>query len=1043
MTLSPISRRSYLFILLFCASLLAAAFTSRAQEDARPKLTVQNGHTLGLTDVAYSPDGSVAATAGRDGQVKLWETKNYFLLDTLEGYQGESSEIIFSPDGRLLATCGYEELKIWQVQTGRLIHDLGNETKGICSMSFSPDGRLLASIGDNDSYDPIKIWDVLSGSLVNDFGKEANFYSLGFALDGKALVTGGGKKINVWTVPDGNLLHSFDAPDWASPLVIHPGGRTFVIGGTNVSHDTTVTLWDVERGAPRTLFTSSDEDANLQDMAFSPDGKILAVGYWANSNELIPRLELRNSDTGRLIRAIQTEWSMGVSSLAFSHDGKRIMTACTNPGLMWGNTIAYVWDASSGEHLDNTVYGMDESDLLAASPDGKLIARSAWRSLQILDAERVELVRILRWQTEDAPAGMAFSHDGKRLASVSPEGGGKVWSTTDGSLIKTFGAKADGLLSVAYSHDGRQIAAGGAGNVVQLIDAESGSTVKRLSVPRLAPSAASASFVPAGFAQEEQGPGVYITSLAYSPDGRTLAVGSDTSSPQEDIASGATPRGRPAAHAVVPAGFQRREPHYARLSLWDARRGALIRTLGGEAPAVSSILFGPDGDTFYVGYYDKLIRVWSVKSEEPLITRRDGTYGTTLALSPDGKMLASLSSDNGAIRLRSASDGSVIRQISGHSNGAESFVFARGGRTLVSVGGDATTKFWSVENGRLLATYVSKTCSEKCSEWISFTPDGYYDASKGGAWGVRWRVGNKLYDESQYRQFNRPDLIAARLDDSDASPAAAAASSSSSNGAGTAGLTPEIENKLWERMPAKQYHALIIGNNDYRYISPLKTAVNDAVAVEKVLREMYGFKTKLLRDADRTQILAAINEYRLKLGDDANLLIYYAGHGDYVEKMRKAYWWPVDAKSTDSTNWISADDISDNLRGMDAKHVLVISDSCFSGQLRKGDIAGTSALTLSEKKLREMMYGTSRTLIASGSNEPVVDDEGNGHSIFANALLRGLKDIEANVFTAYDLFYMEVLPKGAASKRQTPQYDRLYSAGHNDGDFVFFKNRIQ
>lgn len=151
----------------------------------------------------------------------------------------------------------------------------------------------------------------------------------------------------------------------------------------------------------------------------------------------------------------------------------------------------------------------------------------------------------------------------------------------------------------------------------------------------------------------------------------------------------------------------------------------------------------------------------------------------------------------------------------------------------------------------------------------------------------------------------------------------------------------------------------------------------------------------------------------------------------------------MDARGTDSTNWISADDISDNLRGMKAKHVLVISDSCYSGQLAKGHMVGTSALSESEKKLRDSLYGTSRTLITSGSNEPVVNDEGNGHSVFANALLRPLDEVEPNVFTAYSLFYKEILPQGAVSKRQTPQYDRLYSAGHLDGDFVFFKKRVQ
>ncbi|HKU75804.1 MAG TPA: caspase family protein [Pyrinomonadaceae bacterium] len=1036
MTLKTISRRINLFTLLLGAATITAAFTYAPQDDSRPKLAIQNGHTRGITDIAYSPDGSVVATAARDGQVKLWETKNFLLLDTLEGRKGESLDLSFSPDGRFLATCGFEELKIWLVRTGSLIHDL-QKNKGSCAISFSPDGRLLASIdGGNDSYDPIKLWDVLRGSLVRDFGERSKVSTLGFALEGKALVTGGDDKIKIWMISDGKLLRSFDAPDGTNPLVIHPGGRTFVTGGGNKSYDSTVTLWDVESGMLRNLLSSSDSTASLQDLAFSPDGRILAVGFWANSSELIPRLELRNPSTGRLIRTIQTEYSMGVSSLAFSPDGKRIITACTNPGWDWGNTVGFVWDVNSGEHLDNIVDGMDEADLLAISPDGKFIARSGWRSLQILDAERAEPIRILPWPTEDAPAGIAFSPDGKRLASVSPKSGGKIWSTSEGSLIKTFGAETDGLLSVTYSPDGQQLAAGGAGNVVQLIDAGSGATLKKLSVPRLRASVVAWSFLPAGFADDQE-PEVYITSLAFSPDSRMLAIGGNRSSPRGELAFGVTRRGYLVSDAIVPASFQKREPPYAGLSLWDARRGTLIRTYGEEPPAVKSILFRPDGEAFFVGYQE-LIRVLSVRSEIPLISRKDDEYVTALALSPDGKLLAS-ATGNGAIRLRSANDGSVIRESSGHSNGTTSLVFARGGRNLVSVGEDATTRFWSVEGGKLLVTFVSKTCSEKCSEWVSFTPEGYYYASTGGKWGVRWRLGNMLEEESRYRQFYRPDVIAARLVNSEALPSVASAPAIHNTG----GLGLEVERGLWARMPAKQFHALIIGNNDYRYLSPLKTAVRDAEAVEKVLREEYGFKTKLLRDTDRTQIMAAINEYRELLREDSNLLIYYAGHGDYVEKMRKAYWWPVDAKSNNSTNWISADDISDNLRGMDAKHVLIISDSCYSGEFPRGEIIGTYISSESENKLRDMIRGTSRTLIASGSDEPVIDDEGNGHSVFANALLRSLTDLESNIFSAYDLFYRGILPNGAGSKRQTPLYWRLYNAGHDSGDFVFVRKRIQ
>ena len=91
------------------------------------------------------------------------------------------------------------------------------------------------------------------------------------------------------------------------------------------------------------------------------------------------------------------------------------------------------------------------------------------------------------------------------------------------------------------------------------------------------------------------------------------------------------------------------------------------------------------------------------------------------------------------------------------------------------------------------------------------------------------------------------------------------------------------------------YYALIIGNNEYRYVPKLQTAVNDATAVEKVLRETFGFQTQLLVNADRDQILSALIDYRRTLDENANLLIYYAGHGHYDRDEGKAYWIPVDA----------------------------------------------------------------------------------------------------------------------------------------------------
>jgi len=125
------------------------------------------------------------------------------------------------------------------------------------------------------------------------------------------------------------------------------------------------------------------------------------------------------------------------------------------------------------------------------------------------------------------------------------------------------------------------------------------------------------------------------------------------------------------------------------------------------------------------------------------------------------------------------------------------------------------------------------------------------------------------------------------------------------------------------------YYALVIGNDDYVSLPKLKTAAADAREVERVLRESYGFQTKLLLNATRGQIVAALSAYRRELSADANLVIYYAGHVYNDKDADKAYWLPVDATIDDVSNWIIADEITTGIRVIPARHVLVIADSCY------------------------------------------------------------------------------------------------------------------
>ena len=240
---------------------------------------------------------------------------------------------------------------------------------------------------------------------------------------------------------------------------------------------------------------------------------------------------------------------------------------------------------------------------------------------------------------------------------------------------------------------------------------------------------------------------------------------------------------------------------------------------------------------------------------------------------------------------------------------------------------------------------------------------------------------------------------------------------------------------------ASRSYALVIGNNAYRQLPKLQTAENDAREVEKLLRENYGFRTKLLLNATRQQIVGALGAYRRDLGPEDKLLIYYAGHGYNDVDAGRAYWLPVDSSREDNSNWISADDITAGTKVIPARHVLVISDSCYSGTLTRGIGEMLPRPSDRDQFLRKMSAGRSRTLMASGGNEPVADGGGGRHSVFANALLRGLremsKDTGKDQFTAAELFRGYIEERVAGSAQQTPEYNPLRNSGHESGDFVF------
>jgi uncharacterized caspase-like protein len=235
-----------------------------------------------------------------------------------------------------------------------------------------------------------------------------------------------------------------------------------------------------------------------------------------------------------------------------------------------------------------------------------------------------------------------------------------------------------------------------------------------------------------------------------------------------------------------------------------------------------------------------------------------------------------------------------------------------------------------------------------------------------------------------------------------------------------------------------EYHALVIGNNAYGSLAKLNTAVRDAKIVGELLQNSYGFNTRVLLNADRDDILDAFNQLRQGLSERDNLLIYYAGHGHIDTDADRGYWLPVDADPSLNSNWLSNADVTDVLKAIHAKRVMVVADSCYSGTLTRSTPRGVKVEPRNQDFIARMLGKTSRTVLASGGLEPVVDSGGSGHSVFAKAFLDALRD-NKGVMDGMQL-YAYVREQVRLNAPQTPEYSNIRLAGHEvGGDFLFVR----
>jgi WD40 repeat protein len=558
---------------------------------------------------------------------------------TLTGHGTRVLSASYSPDGKHLATIGDDGTTIvWDATTGEEVQRLPGTTipsdfVSAQRIAYSPDGQRLAACDNHQ----VKIYDAATYELLHTLnGHEADMTAVAFSRDGARIAAGGlDGTVYVWdTLTGDSVLELAGHTDAVEDLTFSHDGKWLV----TASDDATMKFWDAATG--NLLRDYSDFTGEVTSAEFSPDGtRFVFIGDESH----VWQIDFNTVDGATTITSHEV-LTIPEGACVFSPDGTQLAGLGTSTT---GNAVK-LWDAATGKELLT------------------LNGHTGW------------------------VMGVAFSPDGKRLASTSLDGTVRIWSLTPGQEALTVAAQGAGYgTRVAYNPNEQEFATNGGDGTATIWNTATGE-------PRLT-------------LREHT---LEVLNVAFSPDGQRFATGSldataivwDTASGQKLLTLSGHEIGvrdiafSPDGSRIATGGFDNTA------SVWDAATGKQLLKITDHDGLVLGVAFSPDGTRFATSSTDATAKVRDVKTGAPLFTLSGHATGIPdIAYSPDGMKLATGSGDGTAI-IWDAISGLPLLTLLGHSSGIQSVAFNSNGTLLATGSEDNTAKVWNVATGEELLT---------------------------------------------------------------------------------------------------------------------------------------------------------------------------------------------------------------------------------------------------------------------------------------------------------------------------------------------------